>query len=131
MNKEYSTDTYKKKYGGVRIKYNFERFQLIKKEKDTYSLKDTNDEVHLNISTTNKDEMSELIHFLNKRETLLYDTVLKYGDNINELIDLKMKIAHTIQEEIQDCKILVEVDEFNPYVQGRLIELHNLMKVLL
>ena len=75
--------------------------------------------------------VKELISFMNSQDQLLQSTILKYGETLNELNELKMRISRKIADEIKDCQILSEVDHNDPYLQGRLVEIHNLMRVLL
>lgn len=55
---------------------------------------------------------------------------LKLNKLDKELIDLHKKIVMTLNNEIKDCEILFDVDEDDEYTQGRLVEIHNLMREL-
>ena len=75
--------------------------------------------------------VEELVEFLNKQDVLLRESVLKYGACVGELNALKSKISLVLGDEIKDCELLASVDEDDVYLQGRLVELHNLMRILL
>ena len=72
-----------------------------------------------------------LMKFLNQQNNLLLQSTENYRKTLNELIELKEKIATTIGVEVKDCELLIKENEYDEYTQGRLIELHNLLKILL
>ena len=75
--------------------------------------------------------LSVLVDFLNNQDDILRNVTFNYLNSVNELNEFKSKIIHHLQEEIHDCEILLEIDDNDIYAQGRLVELHNIMKVLL
>lgn len=100
---------------------------------DTGELVDSTGKFSLSSSFVEDDWVivKELVDFLNKQDVLLMESILKYGDSVNELNALKSKISSVLGEEIKDCELLASVDREDVYLQGRLVELHNLMRILL
>ena len=100
---------------------------------DTGELVDSTGKFSLSSSFVEDDWVlvKELVDFLNKQDVLLMESLLKYGDSVNELNALKSKISSVLGEEIKDCELLASVDKEDIYLQGRLVELHNLMRILL
>ena len=109
-----------------------ERFQ-IKKVDDNLILVDERDKLNLDTTfkETDKEWLLELVDFLNLSDVNIQTTILKYGRTVYDLNNLKKTIAETLEEELKDCELLFDVDEEDLYTQGRLIEIHNLMKILI
>lgn len=82
-------------------------------------------------SFEDKNWLDELISFLNDGDEIIHKSVVKYGESVFELNKLKENITTILNEEIKDCELLFNVDEEDLYTQGRLVEIHNLMKILL
>lgn len=106
---------------------------LLKENTDSIELTDADNTLSLNHKFNDGDRewLDTLVTFLNKEDIILRDVIIKYSESVNELNDFRAKIIYNIQEEIRDCEKLITVDKKDQYTQGRLIELHNLMKILL
>ena len=109
-----------------------ERFRLDTNEGKIFIIDDKK-KLRINKSFTYDDEewLNELVDFLNYDELFIQNIIFKYGECIYELNNLKESITKLLGEEIKDCEILYDVDNEDPYTQGRLVEIHNLMKILL
>ena len=108
------------------------RFSIVKEE-DGLSVVDSTDKIIFTKKFHSDDYYSllEVIDHLNELSELfmrLSSIHIKCND---ELFLLKAKISSTIESEIEDCKLLIESDPNDIYAQGRLVELHNLVKILL
>lgn len=98
-----------------------------------YEFNDNKKLLTLNGSFCQKDvdKINQLIDYMNQREHLLKETAIKYGNVIFELNSLRETISKTLNEEVKDCEILIEADNNDLYAKGRLVEIHNLIKILL
>ena len=115
---------------------NNEKFNLrfnLNEEKNIIALVDEDNILQLNhqFNSNDKEWLSSLTDFLNKQDIIMHDVILKYGECVDEINDFRAKIIHTLQEEIRDCEQLIMIDKNDQYAHGRLVELHNLIKILL
>ena len=108
------------------------RFQIFLDD-DSLKVIDSKNKVIFNksFSVNNNDGLNEIVDYLNELDVYLRKLISLHLKSSNELFDLKNTISTILGEEIKDCELLVDVDPDDLYVQGRLVELHNLMKVLL